>query len=380
MKAGGEQDDKAAAASAAPSTTDAAASTAAASPASSAAADSSATATAASADSKGASTAAASSTDEHSKADDDDAGSASTSAHVEEIIEKDLAAAVAAKGRGNQFFARQQYPQAIDEYSRAIALCPAGESASAEEKEALSVFFSNRAAAFLMQNLYGETVSDCTNSLALHASNPKALGRRARAHEALDQLAEAVEDLKALVAIDPRDKDSARSLARVEKALNEKNEKLKTEMMDKLKGFGNVSGTPSAGAAGWTACDSPCACDLLLYECLHLLKSSLVCVCVCLPLPDDLGQVRHEPGQLQGHAGPVHRQLQHLVRKVSKHTHADRDSKTTARARVLLRAHQQRLAPLAAHGFIPCHTRSLPLFTSSSNHCSHFGHLGSLSA
>jgi len=146
---------------------------------------------------------------------------------IEEVVEKDAAKAVAAKGRGNQFYARQQYTEAIDEYTLAINLCPSGEAAEAADRENLAVFYSNRAAAYLMQQRHEETISDCTQSLSLHPSNPKALSRRAKAHEALDQLAEAVDDLKVLVALDERDRDSAKALARVEKALAEKNEKMK---------------------------------------------------------------------------------------------------------------------------------------------------------
>ena len=159
--------------------------------------------------------------------DADSAVDASAPILIEEVVEKDAAKAVAAKGRGNQFYARQQYAEAIDEYTLAINLCPSGEAAEAADRENLAVFYSNRAAAYLMQQRHEETISDCTQSLTLHPSNPKALSRRAKAHEALDQLAEAVDDLKALVALDERDRDSARALARVEKALAEKNEKMK---------------------------------------------------------------------------------------------------------------------------------------------------------
>ena len=166
--------------------------------------------------------------------------SSHTTAQIEEIIEKDPAKALAAKVRGNEFFARQNYTAAIEEYTQAIELCPSGADASDENKEQLSIYFSNRAACHLMLAAYDATVADCTASLELQPNNPKPLGRRAKAYEKLDQLQEAVEDYKALVALDSTDRESAAALKRTETALNEKNEKMKAEMLGKLKDFGNT--------------------------------------------------------------------------------------------------------------------------------------------
>jgi tetratricopeptide (TPR) repeat protein len=214
-----------------------------------AAAVSAATAAASSCPAAAASSSAASAADSASAAaaapsaspSSNDAASGSAPITAETVLEKDVSLALAAKVRGNQHYARQQYDEAIAEYSRAIAHCPVGEDAGAEEaKDHLAVFFSNRAAAFLMQSRHAECVADASASLSLQPQNAKALSRRAKAHEALDQLAEAVEDLKALVALDASDRDAAKNLVRVEKALNEKNEKMKAEMLGKLKDFGNT--------------------------------------------------------------------------------------------------------------------------------------------
>lgn len=172
--------------------------------------------------------------------DADDAATAATAPIlIEEVVEKSLDLALAAKVRGNTCYAHQQFPEAVSHYTQAIAHCPAGEDASPEAKEALAVFYSNRAAAFLMQKEYAECIADCTASLELHPLSPKPLSRRAKAYEALEQLPEAIEDLKALVGIDARDRESALALSRLEKLQNEKNEKMKAEMLDKLKSFGN---------------------------------------------------------------------------------------------------------------------------------------------
>lgn len=173
-------------------------------------------------------------------ADDDDSSVTAAPILIEEVLEKSLALAVAAKVRGNTFYAHQQFPEAIAQYTAAIGHCPSGPESTAEEKEALAVFFSNRAAAFLMQQSYAECIEDCTASLELHPLSPKPLSRRSKAHEALEQYAQAIEDLKSLVALDPRDRESSLSLARLQKIENERNEKMKAEMMGKLKEFGNT--------------------------------------------------------------------------------------------------------------------------------------------
>lgn len=168
-------------------------------------------------------------------------GDTSTPLTIEEIVEKDFAKAAAAKVRGNAHYARQQYPQAVEEYTQAIALCPEGEDATAEQKEQLAVYFSNRAACHLMQRDYEKCIVDCTSSLDLNPNNnPKPLGRRAKAYEQTAQYAEALEDLRALAELDPSDRDVQQSIRRVEEAQNKKNEELKEEMMGKLKGFGNT--------------------------------------------------------------------------------------------------------------------------------------------
>ena len=125
--------------------------------------------------------AAASSPDaSNPSASTDTTASSSASASIEEIIEKDAAKALAAKVRGNEFFARQAYPKAIEEYSQAILLAPDGAEATQEQKEQLAIYYSNRAACHLMQQSYDATIADCTASLELVPNNVKPLGRRAK--------------------------------------------------------------------------------------------------------------------------------------------------------------------------------------------------------
>ena len=63
--------------------------------------------------------------------------------------------------------------------------------------------------------------------------------RRAVAHEALDDLNEALEDRRKVLEIAPTDVNAIKEEARVASALNAKNEKMKDEMLGKLKDLGN---------------------------------------------------------------------------------------------------------------------------------------------
>lgn len=151
-----------------------------------------------------------------------------------QTVAKDKEKALEAKNKGNQFFSRQKFEEAIECYSEAIALCPEN------DVENGAIYFSNRAACFLMLNNNERTIEDCTNSLSLVPRSIKPLTRRAKAYEKLDQLHEAVEDWKVIVEIDPKDRDNVRQLKQLEEKLKVKNEKMKDEMVGKLKDLGNT--------------------------------------------------------------------------------------------------------------------------------------------
>jgi hypothetical protein len=65
-------------------------------------------------------------------------------------------------------------------------------------------------------------------------------GERAAAHEALDRLEDALADYRAVLAIDPRMGAAAKKAAALQATVTERQEKLKEEMLGKLKGFGNT--------------------------------------------------------------------------------------------------------------------------------------------
>nr|XP_038031535.1 mitochondrial import receptor subunit TOM70 [Anas platyrhynchos] len=100
--------------------------------------------------------------------------------------------AQAAKNRGNKFFKAGKYEHAIQCYTEAISLCPP------EKNLDLSTFYQNRAAAYEQLQKWTEVAQDCTKAVELNPKYVKALFRRAKAHEKLDNKKECLEDVTAV--------------------------------------------------------------------------------------------------------------------------------------------------------------------------------------
>ncbi|KAK3107387.1 hypothetical protein FSP39_013441, partial [Pinctada imbricata] len=103
-----------------------------------------------------------------------------------------LEKAVAQKNKGNKYFKGGKYDQAINCYTEAIGVCPP------ENKEELSTFYQNRAAAYEKLKNTKMVVEDCTAALELNKKYIKALSRRSLASEQLGQMTQALEDVTAL--------------------------------------------------------------------------------------------------------------------------------------------------------------------------------------
>lgn len=100
--------------------------------------------------------------------------------------------AQAAKNKGNKYFKAGKYENAIQCYTEAISLCPG------EQKADLSTFYQNRAAAYEQQMKWTEVVQDCSQAVELNPRYVKALFRRAKALEKLDNKKECLEDVTAV--------------------------------------------------------------------------------------------------------------------------------------------------------------------------------------
>lgn len=96
------------------------------------------------------------------------------------------------KAEGNDFFRQGQYDKAIAAYDRAIAECPKKDNID------LATFYQNRAAAYEHLGKWKDVIDDCTKAFELNNKYIKALQRRAKAFEKLENYEESLEDITAV--------------------------------------------------------------------------------------------------------------------------------------------------------------------------------------
>ncbi|XP_034363470.1 tetratricopeptide repeat protein 1 [Arvicanthis niloticus] len=138
------------------------------------------------------------------------------------------------KEEGNEQFKRGDYVEAERSYSQALQMCPA-----CFQKDR-SVLFSNRAAARMKQDKKEMAITDCSKAIQLNPTYIRAILRRAELYEKTDKLDEALEDYKSILEKDPSVHQAREACMRLPKQIEERNEKLKEEMLGKLKDLGNL--------------------------------------------------------------------------------------------------------------------------------------------
>uniref|UniRef100_A0A670IWA3 Tetratricopeptide repeat protein 1 n=1 Tax=Podarcis muralis TaxID=64176 RepID=A0A670IWA3_PODMU len=138
------------------------------------------------------------------------------------------------KEEGNEQFKKGEYKEAEDAYARALQVCPACCNTDR------SILYSNRAAARMKQEKREIAISDCSKALELNPNYIKALLRRAELYEKTEKLDEALEDYKNLLEKDPSIHQAREACMRLPRQIEERNEKLKEEMLGKLKDLGNL--------------------------------------------------------------------------------------------------------------------------------------------
>uniref|UniRef100_A0A2P2IWT1 Uncharacterized protein MANES_14G148900 n=1 Tax=Rhizophora mucronata TaxID=61149 RepID=A0A2P2IWT1_RHIMU len=140
-----------------------------------------------------------------------------------------------AKLEGNKLFGDGRYEEALFRYQVALEVTP--ETSLTEELR--SICYANRAICFLRLGKYEDTIKECTKALELNPSYVKALVRRGEAHEKLEHFEEAIADKKKILELDPLNDQAKKSICHLEPLAAEKREKMKEEMIGKLKEMGN---------------------------------------------------------------------------------------------------------------------------------------------
>ncbi|XP_069030975.1 tetratricopeptide repeat protein 1 [Embiotoca jacksoni] len=138
------------------------------------------------------------------------------------------------KEKGNGQFKAGDWSEAERSYTEALSVCPVCFS-----KER-AVLFSNRAAARLHLDRKDKAISDCSRAIELNPEYLRALLRRAELYEQTDKPDEALEDYKSVLDRDPSHAGARQACMRLPPQIQERNEKLKEEMLSKLKDLGNM--------------------------------------------------------------------------------------------------------------------------------------------
>ncbi|XP_037126197.1 tetratricopeptide repeat protein 1 isoform X1 [Syngnathus acus] len=138
------------------------------------------------------------------------------------------------KEEGNCHFKNGDWSLAEQSYTQALVLCPRCFS------QDQAILFSNRAAARLHLDRKDDGIADCSRALELKPDYLKALLRRAELYEQTEQLEKALDDYQKVLEQDPGQAAARRACVSLPQQIHEKNEKLKEEMLGKLKELGNM--------------------------------------------------------------------------------------------------------------------------------------------
>ncbi|KAI5638125.1 tetratricopeptide repeat protein 1 [Phthorimaea operculella] len=138
------------------------------------------------------------------------------------------------KNAGNFAFKDQEYERSIEKYTEGLRICPL------QFTQQRSILYCNRSAAKMKLEKYAAAIKDCSKSIELDDKYLKAYIRRAQSYEHTDKLDESLADYKKILELDPSHKQAQEALIRLPPLIEEKNEKLKAEMLGKLKDLGNM--------------------------------------------------------------------------------------------------------------------------------------------
>ncbi|CAG9789828.1 unnamed protein product [Diatraea saccharalis] len=138
------------------------------------------------------------------------------------------------KVAGNNAFKVGEYERSAEKYTEGLKICPL------QFSQQRAILYCNRSAAKMKMEKYKHAIKDCTKAIELDDKYLKAYIRRAQSYEATEKLDESLADYKKILELDPSHKEARAAEVRLPPLIEEKNEKLKQEMMGKLKDLGNM--------------------------------------------------------------------------------------------------------------------------------------------
>ncbi|KAJ0169837.1 hypothetical protein K1T71_014443 [Dendrolimus kikuchii] len=144
------------------------------------------------------------------------------------IIAEDL------KVAGNNAFKDGEYERSVEKYTEGLKICPL------QYSQLRSILYCNRSAAKMKMEKYKQAIKDCTKAIELDDKYLKAYLRRAQSYESTEKFDESLADYKKILEFDASHKEAQKATIRLPPLIEEKNEKLKTEMFGKLKDLGNM--------------------------------------------------------------------------------------------------------------------------------------------
>lgn len=138
------------------------------------------------------------------------------------------------KLEANELFKSGNALKAVEIYTNALHICP-----TTYTKER-AILYGNRAAAKINLDSKKSALDDCTKAIELWPDYVRALMRRAKLCENEDRLEDALADYQRVCELEPSQREAREAVSRLPEQITERNERLKTEMLSKLKDLGNM--------------------------------------------------------------------------------------------------------------------------------------------
>ncbi|XP_011296729.1 tetratricopeptide repeat protein 1 [Fopius arisanus] len=152
----------------------------------------------------------------------------------EEEKEKLKAEAEELKNEGNSHFKSSEYREAMRKYTQALQTCPL------KFEKDRAILYANRGAAKAKYDERISAIEDCSKAIELNSTYLKAYLRRGQLYEQENKLDESLADYKKILELDPHNAEANHAVNRLPPLIDQRNEKLKQEMLGKLKDLGNM--------------------------------------------------------------------------------------------------------------------------------------------